>query len=270
MKMLLDQGKYGEVHKHSDTLAVKRILMKDRKVFNNETLMGVLTQNFQHTIQVRKCYIENSVGCLVMDLAHSNLFHVLSTLDVQEHVLIPLFRTLCQAVEELHDHNIAHLDLKLENVLFTTDGELKLCDFGCALETKEGETLPVPKHKVGSPVYCAPELGFGTEYQPMKADMWSLGVILHLLLVDAFPVKQMAPYISSDNIQLSFLDQVSPAAKDLVTRLLDFNPHDRPSIKEVLQHPWLSRRNERRRSSASTVHKMKSKLVKCLPKIAQL
>ncbi|KAH8039518.1 hypothetical protein HPB51_007420 [Rhipicephalus microplus] len=103
-----------------------------------------------------------------------------------------IFVQLASAVAYLHRHNIAHRDLKCENVLLTTQLVVKLADFsfsrycsGTAGRKKKfySETY------CGSEAYAPPEVLQGIPYQPRKADMWSLGVILYVMMTAALPFE---------------------------------------------------------------------------------
>ena len=91
------------------------------------------------------------------------------------------------ALNYLHKNGVVHRDLKLENYIFTGpgkgEGQLKLIDFGLSRACIEGETMTT---NVGSVIFKAPEVmagaGYGTE-----SDMWSLGVICHMLVTGLVP-----------------------------------------------------------------------------------
>ena len=93
-----------------------------------------------------------------------------------------------QALSYLHSKNIAHRDLKLENILFTESDpknlRLKLIDFGFAqkFEREKGMTLIL-----GSPLYMSPELVQRTPGYTDKVDVWALGCITYLLLSGQTP-----------------------------------------------------------------------------------
>ena len=176
--MLIGEGQYGSVHLFNNTQAVKKISLQNKEVFQKEAFMALKTINFQHSIPVKKCFTENNFGYIVMELAKSNLLDVVKINCFKEKEISKIFYNLCLGVLELHSNNIAHLDLKLENILICGENNnLKLCDFGCAVEVKEKKLFKQPKIKIGSPIYCAPEIAFENEYQPFKADIWSLGII---------------------------------------------------------------------------------------------
>jgi serine/threonine protein kinase len=88
---------------------------------------------------------------------------------------------LLLALNYMHKQNIMHRDLKLENVMLTHSGEIKLVDFGFATCFKQEESL-----SLGSPLYMAPELHLSKAYTE-KVDVWSLGVITAILLIGDVP-----------------------------------------------------------------------------------
>merc|ERR1719454_1025577 len=97
--------------------------------------------------------------------------------EVQAKFLIQ--QMLC-AVSHLHRHFVAHRDLKLENWLFTKQApelDLRLCDFGLSVVLRPGEKA---KDRVGSVYYVAPEVLNGS--YDRRADLWSIGVILFMIL----------------------------------------------------------------------------------------
>jgi len=152
------------------------------------------------------------------------------------------------AIMYCHDRGIVHRDLKPENLLYTSpreDAMLKLADFGLAQLIQPAEMMHAT---CGTPSYVAPEVlskdpkkGYGKE-----VDMWSIGVILYILLC-GFP-----PFYDEDNAILfnairkgdfdfptPYWDNVSSAAKDLVSKLLVVDPSHRLTAQQTLNHPWL-------------------------------
>ena len=128
-------------------------------------------------------YTEQAVF-LIMELCEGGeLFdHLLSrrASSFGEKEACEIIRKIVAATRYLHDHNIVHRDLKLENVLFTgkeDDSELKLCDFGLSDHFKSGKHM---HSTLGTPYYIAPEVLKGDYDQ--KCDCWSIGVIAYMLL----------------------------------------------------------------------------------------
>lgn len=157
-----------------------------------------------------------------------------------------VMRVMTEAIAYLHSKNVVHRDLKPENVIFSSDredAEIKITDFGLAkMDVRDNNSL---KTACGTPNYVAPEVLESKPYG-FPVDMWSLGVILYILLC-GFP-----PFIANDNCQLyirikkglfSFLppywDNISGAAKDLISQLLIVDPEKRATPAVVLSHPWI-------------------------------
>mmetsp|Transcript_20385 Transcript_20385/g.44043 ORF Transcript_20385/g.44043 Transcript_20385/m.44043 type:complete len:677 (+) Transcript_20385:174-2204(+) len=157
-----------------------------------------------------------------------------------------LVSQMLSAVCYLHKTGIAHLDLKLENFLFTSadpNSELRLIDFGLSKHFQMGE-----HHcdMVGTPYTVAPEVINGDYTE--KADIWSLGVITFLLLCGESPfggdckgddLKGVTKRILTSDYGFEGWDNVSDSAKGFVKRLLNPDPHLRPTAKEAQNDPWL-------------------------------
>lgn len=155
-----------------------------------------------------------------------------------------IFSQICIAVESLHRSNIAHLDIKPENIFLNDTNSVVLGDFGSAFLFSEIE--PKKFGACGTSYYCAPEAKQKKTYCPMKADIWSLGVLLHVLLTGFWPfaapsqkklsknVKNGKVKICEDNIPSNDHDVLS-----LLEKMLAPKPKDRLSIIEVLSHPFV-------------------------------
>ncbi|XP_056128845.1 MAP kinase-activated protein kinase 2 [Lampris incognitus] len=159
-----------------------------------------------------------------------------------------------EAIQFLHAINIAHRDVKPENILYTSkrpDALLKLTDFGFAKETTSHNSLNTPCY---TPYYVAPEV-LGPEKYDKSCDMWSLGVIMYILLC-GYP-----PFYSNHGLAISpgmkrrirmgqyeFPDpewsDVSEEAKRLIQTLLKTEPTQRMTITEFMNHPWINQSME--------------------------
>lgn len=169
-----------------------------------------------------------------------------------ETQLAVIFRQIFSGLAYLHENHIVHRDLKLENILITdieksikTNEELysiKIIDFGTAkLFDKNHKQRCV----VGSSYYIAPEV-LSHEYNE-KCDMWSAGVILYMLVTGLAPFNGPDDAEILEKIKEGVFDKsneryqnASPEVKDLIDRLLEFNPNQRLSALEALHHDWFS------------------------------
>ncbi|KAF2036063.1 Pkinase-domain-containing protein [Setomelanomma holmii] len=162
---------------------------------------------------------------------------------IEIHV-VHIFRQILAALIYCHRINIHHRDLKPENILLDRETmTVKLVDFGMAALQPVGKKLTTP---CGSPHYAAPEVIKTISYDGAKADVWSCGVILYVLLTgtppfnysgedrhlkDLFRDIQMAKYVMPDNL--------SHEAKDLIRRILVADPKRRIGLDDIWNHPFL-------------------------------
>ena len=150
---------------------------------------------------------------------------------------------LLLAIEYLHSRNIIHRDLKLSNVLLSDKMEVKLCDFGLAIENR-GENN---KTICGTPNYIAPEIlnNRNSFNYSFETDIWSFGIILYSLFYHKTPFEEPGKGKTKKNIQniiYSFPtnNEVKETAKNLIRKIFVRDPNERPSIKEIKESSFFN------------------------------
>lgn len=161
-------------------------------------------------------------------------------------------KDLFEGLAYLHKHNIVHRDIKPDNILCERRERpygCKLADFGLSnffeessLDRKNNDQ--VLSSSVGTPLYVAPEISKKKPYGP-PVDMWSCGVIMHLMLSGKLPFKAKTTTELFELIAkqpLLFKDKywhdISPEAKNLVSSLLQKDPLKRLPAGAALHHDW--------------------------------
>merc|ERR1711988_618798 len=182
---------------------------------------------------------------LVMEyLGGGNLCsHVKSRKCLPEDEARQIFVQICQSVMYMHSLNIVHRDIKLENVLFNTDREANLIDFGFSVVCPRDKRLKV---FCGTPSYMAPEIVKRTQYRGKPIDIWSLGVVLYAMMSGCFPFSAKTyPDLYKKIIKghFRFPDSFSPSLRDLICNMLRADPSERFTIQQCRNHPWAIKYN---------------------------
>ena len=195
--------------------------------------------------------LTTKVYYIIMDyLNHGSLLsQINNNIGFGEDLGRLIFAELLDGLEAIHDSNLVHRDIKLENIMLTGDDyNLKYVDFGFATEKSNGYLTTF----LGTPNYAAPELHLKQPYLGVSEDIFSLGVTLFILVTGHLPFLLPVPndilyrhifcvdyinYWRKRNIK------VSPSFMELFDNLVAFDPAQRPSISEIRQSKWMKEIN---------------------------
>ena len=161
--------------------------------------------------------------------------------NLVESVAKQIFIQLISVLEYMHSvKNVAHRDIKAENILLDKHRHLRLIDFGFSRSfTWEDPTLITA---CGSPGYIPPEMIKKQGYT-VSADIWSAGVLLYTMVVGHLPfegdtVIQILQKIAYNEPNIPRF--LSPNIQDLLKRMLCKDPLQRITIRGIKEHPWFS------------------------------
>ncbi|KAL6942721.1 hypothetical protein ACO0RG_001682 [Hanseniaspora osmophila] len=160
-----------------------------------------------------------------------------------EKEAVRFFRQIIIGISYCHALGIVHRDLKPENLLLDHKLNIKIADFGmAALETKD----KLLETSCGSPHYAAPEIVSGMPYHGFESDVWSCGVILYALLTGRLPFDEEDGNIRKLLLKVqkgkfSMPSNISPDARDLLSKILTVDAKQRIGTREILKHPLLKK-----------------------------
>lgn len=252
----LGKGTFGEVYrafnkKTGHTRAVKVIKKSSLSVSDYHKFLrekDVLRQmDNPHIIKTYEFFTDELNFYVVTEYCSGgDLFDKITKLmSFSENHAAEIMSQILSGVVYCHSKNIVHRDLKPENILFSSqspEAVLKIIDFGFADYFFDNTKLTA---SLGTCYYVAPEVINGS--YDCKCDIWSLGVILYILLVGFPPFNGANDDAIFSKIRLGVysLDHkewknISETAKDLVRKMLCYDPAQRITAKEALSHPWIS------------------------------
>lgn len=151
------------------------------------------------------------------------------------------FQQLISAIDFCHSRGVSHRDLKPENLLLDENEDLKVSDFGLSALPEQLRNDGLLHTQCGTPAYVAPEVLRKKGYDGAKADMWSCGVILFVLLAGFLPFQEenlMKMYRKVFKAEYQFPPWLSSEAKRLISKLLVADPQRRITIPAIMRVPW--------------------------------
>ena len=148
---------------------------------------------------------------------------------------ISLFRQILSALTYLHSNKIAHCDLKLENILI--DRELKktkLIDFGLSVQNRD----KIEDFCVGTPCYMSPQLLKKENFNPFKADVWALGILLYKMIFGFLPYKgksgdQILKKINTVGFSFPRTKRITKKTQEIISKMLEVKESNRPTAQEL-------------------------------------
>ncbi|KAL0736143.1 hypothetical protein Bca4012_012353 [Brassica carinata] len=169
------------------------------------------------------------------------LFDRVSRGKLHEDAARRYFQQLISAVDFCHSRGVSHRDLKPENLLLDENGDLKISDFGLSALPEQILHDGLLHTQCGTPAYVAPEVLRKKGYDGAKADIWSCGVVLYVLLAGCLPFRDenlMNMYRKIFRADFEFPPWFSTETRRLVSRLLVVDPDRRISMTEIMRTPW--------------------------------
>nr|XP_061798964.1 ribosomal protein S6 kinase alpha-1 isoform X1 [Nerophis lumbriciformis] len=245
------------VHKATNTeYAVKMI---DKTSTDPSEEIEILLRYGQHPniITLKDVYDTGKQVFLVTELMRGGelLDRILKQKSFSEREASAVLHTITKTVEYLHSQGVVHRDLKPSNILYVDESgnpeSIRICDFGFAKQLRANNGLLMTPCYTAN--FVAPEVLKRQGYDE-GCDIWSLGVLLYTMLAGFTPFangpedtpNEILNRIGNGHFSLSGgnWDTVSDAAKDLVSKMLHVDPHQRLIAKQVLRHPWIVQRDK--------------------------
>ncbi|KNA07470.1 hypothetical protein SOVF_171570 [Spinacia oleracea] len=169
------------------------------------------------------------------------LFNKVAKGKLKVDVARKYFQQLISAVEYCHSRGVYHRDLKPENLLLDENENLKVTDFGLSALADTRKQDGLLHTTCGTPAYVSPEVILRKGYDGAKADIWSCGVVLFVLLAGYLPFQDpnlMEMYRKIGKAEFKFPTWIPSDARRLLFKILDPNPKTRISTAKIMENSW--------------------------------
>ena len=249
---LLGKGAFGKVNLCLHTLTGRLVAIKSinktkiiserqKKKINIETNIMKTLSNSNYIVKFYETYETKKHICIVMEYicAGDLLSYIRKRSKLNENIAKYIFKQIILALQYIHNNNIVHRDIKLDNILIDLDNKIKICDFGVSKIINSNDKM---FEQCGTPTYIAPEILRNKGYEGFKVDVWSSGVVLYAMLSGTVPFKGNDLNELNNLIlkgKFNDINDISVEAKNLIKNILEVDPKKRLSINEILCHPWL-------------------------------
>ncbi|KAK7351351.1 hypothetical protein VNO77_10732 [Canavalia gladiata] len=169
------------------------------------------------------------------------LFAKVSKGKLSEDLARKYFQQLISAVDYCHSRGVSHRDLKPENLLLDHNENLKISDFGLSALPEQLRYDGLLHTQCGTPAYVAPEVLRKKGYDGSKADIWSCGVVLYVLLAGFLPFQDenlMTMYNKVLRAEFQFPPWFSTESRRLISKILVADPAKRTGIPAITRVTW--------------------------------
>ncbi|ESQ32045.1 hypothetical protein EUTSA_v10004116mg [Eutrema salsugineum] len=253
MGRLLGKGTFAKVYYGKEIIGGESVAIK---VINKDQVMkrnGMMDQikreisimrlvRHPNVVELKEVMATKTKIFFVMEFVRGGeLFAKIAKGRLKEDSARKYFQQLISAVDFCHSRGVSHRDLKPENLLLDHNGDLKVSDFGLSALPEQLLQDGLLHTQCGTPAYVAPEVLRKKGYDGAKADIWSCGVILYVLLAGYLPFQDenlMKMYQKIFKADFDFPMWFPPEAKRLISKLLVVDPDRRISIPAIMRTPW--------------------------------
>jgi len=249
----IGEGTFGEVYVGTDLRTLEKVAIKKMDLNENydEDLITEIEmmRSFQHPNIVG--YIDsykwkNDIWVVMEYMGGGSLTEILEQYKyvqlTEPEIAFICFETL-KALEYIHSLHRIHRDIKSDNILLSTNGDVKLADFGYTVQLTEKKQNR--NTTIGTPYWEAPEVITGDNYDT-KVDVWSLGIMAMEMAEGEPPYMDLPPLaalrlIVVDGIPPLYDSKWSPEFRDFVNSCLKIKVAERPTSSQLLRHPFISK-----------------------------
>ncbi|XP_050218026.1 CBL-interacting serine/threonine-protein kinase 10 [Mercurialis annua] len=252
---LLGQGTFAKVYYARSILTNQSVAVKviDKEKISRVGLVEQIKREISvmrivrhlNIVQLYEVLATKSKIYFVMEYCKGGeLFNKVAKGKLKEDVARKYFQQLINAVDFCHSRGVYHRDIKPENLLLDESENLKISDFGLSALAESKRQDGLLHTTCGTPAYVAPEVINRKGYDGSKADIWSCGVVLYVLLTGYLPFHDsnlMEMYRKIGKAEFKCPNWFPQDVRRLLSKILDPNPNTRISIAKIKESSWFKK-----------------------------
>lgn len=240
------KGGFGDVYlvnsaKYNTKFAMKKV---PARRFCQSEIDRMKSIDHVNMINLYSYYYVGDYVYLFMEYCPQDLHHLLKNSEgLSKDQMLKYIHDILVSINACHEKNIAHNDIKPSNFLIDNYGRIKVCDFGLSQLCEDHELSSNCK---GTTLFMAPEVLKKEQHNPLKADIWSLGVTFYYMATANFPfIASCGDLLLKviNNANYPILMVRNKLLRQIIARCLSVNPDERPTISEILEMPYFSNYN---------------------------
>ena len=235
-KRFIGKGSFSSVflcesQKYKQDFAVKRTVKHKITEYEYNIMISL---NHSNIVKLYDAFEDDSAQYLVMEYCSNGTIRQRGKLSYDK--FIQYAKQLLSALSYCHSRNLAHRDIKPDNIFLDQYDQIKLADFGLA---KKFDDDTKSNEKCGSLMYFAPEMFMYHSIDPFKADIWALGITFFYMTTGRFPYdtnscEELKNLIVYCDLDLSLFD-INPKISYLIGKMTRKNTEARASAEDLLK-----------------------------------
>lgn len=251
----ISEGASGEVFLATEIAKNRKVAIK-KMVVNSKNIALIsmeiqimMTSKHENIVEYIGSYIVDKKLWVVMEFMDEGCLTAIldqypNNVQMTEAEISYVCRENLKGLLYVHAMHRIHRDIKSDNILLNSKGDIKIADFGYAAQLTQQKTKRITI--VGTPYWMAPELIRGQDYD-QKVDIWSLGVMIMEMAegeppyIDFPPIRALFLITTKGIPELKDQDKWSPEFKDFVSKCLNNSAELRPTCKELLDHEFITK-----------------------------
>lgn len=239
---VIGKGAFGKVNLAIHRLTGKFVALKsiNKTFMNDESSLKKVKQEYnilkrarhQNIVRLYESFETHSHIVYVMEVCGGGdlLTFVRRRRKLKEDNAKFIFKQIILGLQYVHSKGVLHRDIKLDNILLTSEGDVKICDFGVSklIQNK----MQLQTEQCGTPAYIAPEVFKGKGYFGFQSDLWSAGVVLYAMLFGTVPFKatnmiELQQQIIKLQCSWGTPGEISTGALTMLKKILEVDPNKR-------------------------------------------